>query len=449
MRKLLTTLLALCLVVSQAYAMPKNVVLRNKAGFSPKQLAPVLWLDSDRSTLTQSNGLISAWADKSGNGYTFAQSADANKPYLTRSDSLENRLLQSNGFDTTWVKSNITATIGQTDPLGGSNAWRLQETAAGVTAYQIYQTSVFEVVNGATYTWSFYAKAAERKVLAIYLENLFSTSKYSKFDVSAGTVTDAGDATTPTIEAVGAGWFRITISATATSSGSTARVSAYICDDSGTISHAGDAAKGLNIYGAQLRRTSTSSTYLATTTYPQYAGLSGRAVPYFPVSLSWMNQALPAALDLFVGNNTVFAVVNLDGSSDASANFTIAQNESASTKGFVYRINGSDMLPTVITYDGSAHATYATSPVSQATTTLLSFVKNGTSGSYYKNGASDGAVTQANAVTAAGNQIAISRYNAASLGLRGYLPELIVFNRALSAGERSLVETYLRRKWRM
>jgi hypothetical protein len=53
-----------------------------KAGFSPTNIAGLqLWFDaSDSSTITQSGGSVSRWADKSGNGHDATQSSGAAKP---------------------------------------------------------------------------------------------------------------------------------------------------------------------------------------------------------------------------------------------------------------------------------------------------------------------------------------------------------------------------------
>jgi len=79
--------------------------------FSPLELSPVLWLDaSDTSTITESGGAVSTWADKSGNGNDVTQATEANKPTTgTRTlNSLNvidfdgtNDLLSMAGFTTT------------------------------------------------------------------------------------------------------------------------------------------------------------------------------------------------------------------------------------------------------------------------------------------------------------------------------------------------------------
>ena len=49
--------------------------------FDVLDLSPVLWLDaSDTSTITESGGAVSTWADKSGNGYNVTQGTASAKP---------------------------------------------------------------------------------------------------------------------------------------------------------------------------------------------------------------------------------------------------------------------------------------------------------------------------------------------------------------------------------
>jgi len=61
---------------------PLGILASSKSGFTPTSLPNLkLWLDaSDATSITSSSGAVSAWNDKSGNGYNFAQSTATNKP---------------------------------------------------------------------------------------------------------------------------------------------------------------------------------------------------------------------------------------------------------------------------------------------------------------------------------------------------------------------------------
>jgi hypothetical protein len=92
----------------------------------------------------------------------------------------ENLLLQSNQFDTTWTKSvSITATSGQSDRDGGTDAWLLKRSDAA--ARYIQQSVSFSGVN----TFSFYAKPESEDW--IYW-NSSSGNAYGYINVNNGTI---------------------------------------------------------------------------------------------------------------------------------------------------------------------------------------------------------------------------------------------------------------------
>lgn len=74
--------------------------------FSPIDLSPVLWLDAaDTATITSSSGAVSAWADKSGNGYSAAQATSTKQP-TTGSSTLNGRnVLSFDGGDCLQIAS--------------------------------------------------------------------------------------------------------------------------------------------------------------------------------------------------------------------------------------------------------------------------------------------------------------------------------------------------------
>jgi len=91
------------------------------------------------------------------------------------------------------------------------------------------------------------------------------------FDLTgAGAVgtTAAGMTTTPTIAALGDGFYRLTYARTATTDLIYPAVASATADN--TIIFAGDTAKGLNIRKAHVRRTPSIDTYLATTSAAKY-----------------------------------------------------------------------------------------------------------------------------------------------------------------------------------
>jgi hypothetical protein len=176
-----------------------------------------------------------------------------------------NLLSWSEEFDNVvWprVSSNLTvnATI---SPSGVLNADKLVEIATTST----HRTSQFiTITTTATYTSSVYVKASERNRVALCLGDGVST--YGRgFDLSTQTTfaLTSGEAAASswTINSVGNGWFRITI--TATAAGTTGAMQIRLMDSGTSTNYAGTDGSGLFIWGAQLVEGTQALNYLPTT----------------------------------------------------------------------------------------------------------------------------------------------------------------------------------------
>ena len=117
------------------------------------------------------------------------------------------------------------------------------------------------LVTGLVYAFSVYAKAAERSF--IYLQ---ATSNFAKtyFNLSTGTVSATGSGHTPSIVAVGNGWYRCAITFTSDTTNNSIRAIGMAAA-SGTESYLGDGTSGLFLWGAQLEQSSTVGEYIPTT----------------------------------------------------------------------------------------------------------------------------------------------------------------------------------------
>jgi hypothetical protein len=160
-------------------------------------------------------------SDGSGD-FTFTRATTATR---VNSDGLVelvpyNLFQYSEEFDNaSWAKTASSVTANSTNsPSGIVDADTF--TADGTSAqHQIRQLGT--VTSGLTYTTSIYAKKNTNNFIQIYNTNtFFGSNVWANFDLNLGVVGSVGTATTASIQNVGNGWYRCTITGTATASGS-------------------------------------------------------------------------------------------------------------------------------------------------------------------------------------------------------------------------------------
>jgi len=115
----------------------------------------------------------------------------------------ENLLLQSNQFDTTWGNASTTETGGQTDKSGGTDAWKIDLTAAGGWIFQSISTSGVQA-------FSVYAKAGTLDWVRLYASG--SSTSFAYFDLVNGLVGITSGTIDTNIELISNGYYRIDIS---------------------------------------------------------------------------------------------------------------------------------------------------------------------------------------------------------------------------------------------
>jgi hypothetical protein len=173
-----------------------------------------------------------------------------------------NALLYSQEFDNiVWGKIAATVTANSTtSPDGTTNADTLVESATTDTHYAY----IAPILLAGTNTLSLYYKISSARKIALYHTN---TNTGRQFDATGNQ--SAGLFNAPsggaTVVAAGNGWYRATITITATVGANEFRLWMVRASDD-AINYAGDGTSGINIFGAQLEAGAFATSYIPTTT---------------------------------------------------------------------------------------------------------------------------------------------------------------------------------------
>ena len=179
---------------------------------------------------------------------------------------------QSNNFgNASWNKNNSTVVPNSGISVDGeNNAWLLRESSDSVASIHFVGGISVTINAGTEYTFSIFAKAATRSNLLIALPGTATwagaTSELQfSFNLIAGTVTRTqGSGGAGSIQNIGNGWYRCSVTVTATAS-STTDPRFVLESSTGVRDYVGDGTSGLLIYGAQAEVGGLSS-YIPTTT---------------------------------------------------------------------------------------------------------------------------------------------------------------------------------------
>lgn len=187
--------------------------------------------------------------------------------YYLRGRYATNLLLRSEELDNaSWTKTNATVIPNAIiAPDGITTVEKIVETTA-TGAHQIIQAPT-TWQSGTTYTLSVYAKTVDARLLALALPsaNFGGTNTAAWFNLQTGTLGTVQVNVTATIDPVGNGWYRCSITSLCAATGAQP-LAVIVTNANNVTSYAGDGVSGIYVWGTQVEVGATYGPYVRTTT---------------------------------------------------------------------------------------------------------------------------------------------------------------------------------------
>jgi hypothetical protein len=153
--------------------------------------------------------------------------------------------------DSYWAKIQCTITANTTTAPNGTLT---ADTFTGDGTNDLHYIRANQPINiGTSYTWSVYAKKNTNDFIQVFYGLGFTTQDFANFDLNNGVVGTIGTTATATITNVGNGWYRCSVTATATSSATNFTISyGLITSATSPRGQVNSLSTSVFIWGAQL-----------------------------------------------------------------------------------------------------------------------------------------------------------------------------------------------------
>ena len=194
--------------------------------------------------------------------------AQGNALGLLIEEARTNHLVRSQAFDNNaWSKNFATVTANQiAAPDGTTTGLKVNESAD--PSFHFIHTAGFSFTSVQQYTHSLYAKSGTNHIVQLLGTAVaFGSQAWANFDLSDGTIGSKGTATAATIQSVGGGWYRcsITITVTDTASGSACIIALVPTKTSSRVSsYEGNPSNYIYAWGSQLELGAFPTSYIPT-----------------------------------------------------------------------------------------------------------------------------------------------------------------------------------------
>jgi hypothetical protein len=279
-----------------------------------------------------------------------------------------NLLTYSEQFnDAAWTKTRISIAANTVvAPDGGLTGDKLIEDTSNNT-HQV-QFSFIPAASTA-YTYSVYLKAAERSFALVQL-TFGGLNTFAIVNLATGSVGSVTGTGTVSATAVGNGWFRVSITATTTSTVS-GFANVYTCSDSTTFTYTGNGFNGIFIWGAQLEAGAFPTSYIPTVASQVTRSADAASMTGANFS-SWYNAAEGTVYSecLFTASSQVAYSIN----SGSTANRMFAWANTTTTNNF--RVITNDNVQVDLTSTASIN-TFNKQAAAYATNNFASVVNGG------------------------------------------------------------------------